>query len=70
MRSVLLLSLALLAFTVSAQTNRVINGNQLAYYGADFYKSKITKDLIYKILSETHSMVTGAAGLHLLRLHR
>jgi deoxyribonuclease-1 len=59
MRSSVILCLVLFSFSLFAQTNRKLPNGQLAYYGADFYQSKITKDSLYKILNETHVLVSN-----------
>jgi deoxyribonuclease-1 len=59
MRSSVFLCLILLSFSLFAKTDRMLANGQMAYYGADFYKSKVTKDSIYKILSEYHLMADG-----------
>jgi deoxyribonuclease I len=57
--SVLLFSF-LFAVSAFAQTNRKLANGQLAYYGAEFYSQKITKDSLYKILNEQHTIVANA----------
>lgn len=59
MQSVVLLCFLLLSFNLFAQTNRKLNNNQLAYYGAEFYTKKITKESLYKILNEYHIIVSN-----------
>jgi hypothetical protein len=54
MRSSVVLCLVLFSFGLFAQTNRKLANNHLAYYGADFYTKKVTKDSLYKILDEHH----------------
>lgn len=59
MRSIVTLCLILLSFSALAQTNRKLPNGHLAYYGEDFYKKKVTKDTLYKILDESHTVVTN-----------
>jgi deoxyribonuclease-1 len=59
MRSIVTLCLILLSFSALAQTNRKLPNGHLAYYGEDFYKKKVTKDTLYKILDESHSVVSN-----------
>lgn len=54
MRSSVVLCLVLFSFSLFAQTNRKLANNHLAYYGADFYTKKATKESLYKILDEHH----------------
>lgn len=59
MRNLLFLCLTLLTFNISAQTERQLPNGQMAYYGPEFYKGKINKDLLNKILSSVHSIVVN-----------
>lgn len=59
MRGYLVLVLVLLTFNVSAITDRKIANGQLAYYGTEFYSAKVTKASLFKILSNTHSIVAN-----------
>ena len=59
MRSIVTLCLILLSFSALAQTNRKLPNGHLAYYGEDFYKKNVTKDILYKILDDSHSVVTN-----------
>lgn len=59
MRSLLVLSFVLITFNVFAQTDRLLANGQMAYYGQDFYKTKVTKATLYKILSGSHSIVSN-----------
>jgi deoxyribonuclease-1 len=54
MKSAALLAFVLLSFSAFTSTSRKLPNGQLAYYGADFYKSKVSKDLLHKILNEYH----------------
>jgi deoxyribonuclease-1 len=54
MLKVFLVSFCFISLTAMGQTNRVLADGKLAYYGQDFYQGKITKDLIYKIISGHH----------------
>jgi deoxyribonuclease-1 len=63
MRSLLLLCFVLFSFTVLAQTNRKLANGQFAYYGEEFYKGKVTKDTLYKILNEQHTIVSDKHDL-------
>lgn len=58
MRSSVILCLVLLSFTSFAQTDRKLANGQYAYYGEAFYTGKVTKDSLYKILNEHHTIVT------------
>jgi hypothetical protein len=51
----MILTLVLLTLPLFAQTDRRAPNGALLYYGSDFYTQKITKDSIYKILSEIHT---------------
>jgi hypothetical protein len=57
MRHLVLLSFILLTVSAHALTDRRLSNGQLAYYGADFYTQKITKDLLYKVMNENHSVI-------------
>ena len=59
MRSAVVFCLALLTFTVFAQTDRRLANGHVAYYGQEFMTKPITKELLYKILSETHTIVSN-----------
>lgn len=52
--------LLLLTTSLHAQVNQKLADGKLAYYGSDFYSSsKITKETLYKILNEKHSVTKG-----------
>ena len=61
MRSSVILCLVLLSlsFSLFAQTNRKLANGQLAYYGEEFYKGKISKDFLYRVLNENHTIVAN-----------
>ena len=60
MRSIVTLCLILLSFSaLAAKTDRKLPNGHLAYYGEDFYKTKVTKDTLYKILDARHSVVAN-----------
>lgn len=60
MRNFYVLFLGLISTLAMAQTNRQLANKQLAYYGAEFYTSKVTKASLYKILNECHTIVTNS----------
>lgn len=60
MRYSAVLCFILFSVAAFAQTNRKLANGQLAYYGAEFYTAKITKDSLYKILNEHHTIVANA----------
>lgn len=55
MRSLMILTLVSLSFSLFAQTDRRAPNGALLYYGQEFYTAKLTKDSIYKVLSEIHT---------------
>lgn len=57
MKSVVLLCLVLFSFTALASIDRKLSDGKLAYYGAEFYTKKVTKDSLYKILDEHHAVI-------------
>ena len=57
MRSSVFLCFILLSLSVFAQTERKLTNGQMAYYGEEFYKAKVTKDFLYKILNENHGII-------------
>lgn len=59
MRCSLLVSLILFSTALFAQTNRQLANGQMAYYGAEFYTTKITKASLFKILNECHTIVSN-----------
>jgi len=59
MRVTVLLSLILSSFFLSSAFAQLQKG-QIAYYGADFYQNKVTKDLLSKILNENHTVIKGS----------
>lgn len=59
MRSLIVISVLLFSTLTLGQTERRLPNGQLAYYGQDFYQRKVTKDSLYKILNEKHSITSG-----------
>jgi deoxyribonuclease I len=56
MRYLVFLCFILFSLSVFASTHRRLPNGQMAYYGEDFYRKKVTKDLLSKILNESHSI--------------
>lgn len=63
MRSLLVLSFVLLTCNVFAQTDRKLANGQMAYYGQDFFQTKVSKASLYKVLSSSHSVINNQHDL-------
>lgn len=59
MRSLAYMLILLFSVSALAQTDRKLANGQLAYYGETFYSGKVTKESLYKILNENHTIVSG-----------
>lgn len=57
MKSLVVLCLVFSSLSLFASIDRKLADGKLAYYGAEFYTKKVTKDSLYKILDEHHAVV-------------